>query len=125
MKNALKLIIGSAGAAVLFGLAPLAQAQGYGHPDVSWSINVGTHGPVYAPPAVVYAPPPMRPHRVYVAPAPVHYYAPVRYYGRPAWAGHHGHHGWDRHRDHRGHGRDRHDRGHDRGRDGRDGRGHH
>lgn len=123
MKNALKLILGSAGAAVLLGLAPLAQAQGY--PDVSWSINVGSHGPVYAPPAVIYAPPPMvvRPHRVYVTPAPVRYYAPASYYGRPAWAGHRGHRHWER--DHRGHGRDRHDRGHGRdGRDGRDGRGH-
>lgn len=117
MKNVFKLLIGSAGAAILLGMAAGAQAQAY--PDVSWSINVGSHGPSYGPP-VVYAPAPvaypapviMRPRPVYVA-APGPYYPPVAYYGRPGWEGHrhYRHERWDHGRG-RGNGHGRDERGH-------------
>ena len=123
MKKLFKILIGSAGTALLLGFSSGAQAQAY--PEVSWSINIGSHGPVYAPPAVVHAPQVIypapvivQPRPVYVKPAHVHYQAPVVYQGRPHWAGHRGNGHW-KHRDHRGKGHGHH------GRSGRDGRGHH
>lgn len=69
-------------AAALALAAPMAAAGG--HPEVSWSISVGSHAPapqVYAPPpAVVY----VQPQPVYVAPRPVYVRpAAVIQYGQP------------------------------------------
>lgn len=132
MKNVFKLAAGVASTAVLLGLSAGAQAQAY--PDVSWNINVGSGGPVYAPapvyrqppvvvaPAPVYYPPPavvvqprpvvMAPRPVVVAPAPV-YYSPG--YGYPGWRYGHRHEEWRRWGYGPGRGYDRdHDHGHGR-----------
>ncbi len=119
MKTVFKLAAGVVSAAVLLGLSAGAQAQAY--PDVSWNINIGTPGAVYAPapvyrqapvvvapaPVVYPAPVVMAPRPVYVAPRPVVVApAPVYYgaYGGPGWR--YRHEQW-RHWDHdRGHGRD-------------------
>lgn len=114
MKNVFKLAAGVVSTAVLLGLSAGAQAQAY--PDVSWNINVGSGGPVYAPapvyrqppvvvaPAPVYYPPAavvvqprpvvMAPRPVVVAPAPV-YYSPGYGYA-PGWRHGHRHEEWRR-----------------------------
>ena len=97
-------------AAALALAAPLAAAGG--HPEVSWSISVGSSAPaprVYAPPPpVVY----VQPQPVYVAPRPVYVQpATVIQYGQPYyveevrpkrikrhhWKRSHHYHGRDRH----------------------------
>lgn len=59
----------AAAAIVAIVVAPSAMAS-----DVSWSVSVGSVGPVYAPPPVVYVQPQpvyVQPRPVYVRPAPV------------------------------------------------------
>ena len=85
----------------LQGLAALALVLGAGaaqaRGDVQWSISIGA--PVYAPPPVVYLPPPRPvylappPPPVYVQPAPMVYGYSYGYVERPH---HHHHHrrGW-------------------------------
>jgi len=76
---------------------------------VSWSVNIGVPGPVYAEP-VYYAPPPV----YYAPPPPVYYYQrprPVVVYGPPAVVYHRGPPAivggsWERHRHGHGHGHD-------------------
>jgi hypothetical protein len=76
-----------ASAALVTG-APLALAGG--HPDVSWSVTLGSPYPaqrVYGPPPVVYVQPEpvyVQPRTVYVRPAPVYVYGgPVVQYSQP------------------------------------------
>lgn len=68
-------------AATLAMTAPFAMA---GHPDVNWSITIGSPQPapyVYAPPVVYVQPQPVyvRPQPVYVQPATVIHYAQPYY----------------------------------------------
>jgi hypothetical protein len=61
-------------ASLLLAAAATAAAPGAMASDVSWSVSVGSAGPVYAPPPVVYVQPEpvyVQPRPVYVRPAPV------------------------------------------------------
>jgi hypothetical protein len=101
MKNSLSITALRlfAGAALVIA-APFAMAGG--HPNVNWSVNIGTGYPVgvYAPaPQVVYVQPQpvyVRPQPVYVQPAAVVYEQPyyvdeVRYRKhKHHWKHHHG-----------------------------------
>jgi hypothetical protein len=88
MKQPLTMIAAKllAAAALIVG-APLAFAGG--HPDVSWSVTLGSPYPqrVYGPPPVVYVEPEpvyVQPRTVYVRPAPVYVYGgPVVHYSQP------------------------------------------
>lgn len=97
--STLRLVIGAA----FSMLAPFALAGG--HPDVSWSISIGSPMPalqVYSPPQVVYVEPQpvyVRPQPVYMRPAAVVHYMQPYYveetrYKKPKhrhWKHHHRH----------------------------------
>lgn len=68
-------------AAVLALTAPFAMANG--HPEVNWSITVGSYQPaprIYAPPVVYVQPQPL-----YVRPATVVQYGPQYYVEEPRY----------------------------------------
>lgn len=101
MKYSFRILAGAA----LAVIAPLSMAGG--HPDVNWSISVGSPYPapaVVAPPPVIYVQPQpvyVRPRPIYVQPAAVVQYGPTYYVeevrpprGKP-WKRHHHHHHYD------------------------------